>query len=85
MTHNSEPKFCRGFDFAYAKRVFLDSRRVVAQDRWHGLWRRSVLGTINGRVYAVVFTMLDSATRIVSARKASAKEIENYDHYTHRS
>jgi len=76
----------RGFDFAYAARVFLDSRRVVAQDRRHdyGEDRFQVLGAIEGRVYAVVFTMRDTATRIISARKASAKEVENYEHNTHR-
>jgi len=84
--HNSAPKICRGFDFAYAVRVFLDSRRLVAQDRRHdyGEDQFQVLGAIEGRVCAVVFTMRDSATRIISARKASAREVENYGHYTRR-
>ena len=76
----------RGFDFAYAVRVFLDRRRLVAQDlrRDYGEERYRALGIIDGRAYVVVYTMRGSIFRIVSARKANAKEVAAYEHNAHR-
>ncbi len=77
----------RGLDFAYATRVFLDPRRLVIQDRRHdyGEDRFQVLGAIEDRVYAIVFTIRGTATRIISARKANEKEIARYEHNAHQS
>ena len=76
----------RGFDFAYALRVFFDPRRIVVEDRrWdYGEDRYKVLGMIEGRVYVVIYTVRGSALRIISARKANAKEYRNYEHHTHQ-
>ncbi len=72
----------RGFDFAYAIRTFLDPHRIVAQDRRrdYGEDRYRLLGMIDGRLYAVVYTMRSSAIRIISARKANRKEVADYEH-----
>ncbi len=72
----------RGFDFAYAVGAFLDPHRIVAQDRRrdYGEDRYRLLGSIDGRVYVVVYTMRNSAIRIMSARKASRKEVAEYEH-----
>ena len=72
----------RGFDFAYAVRAFLDRHRIVAQDRRrdYGEDRYRLLGMIDGRTYVVVYTMRGSTTRVISARKANRKEVENYEH-----
>ena len=72
----------RGFDFAYAVRAFLDPHRIVAQDRRrdYGEDRYRLLGTVDGRVYVVVYTVRGSAIRIISARKASGKEVAEYEH-----
>lgn len=40
-----------------------------------------MLGMIDGRVYVVVYTVRGSAIRIISARKASEKEVGDYEHY----
>lgn len=73
----------RGFDFPYAVRVFLDPHRIVVQDRrWdYGEDRYRTLGMIEDRVYVVVYTVRDSAIRIISARKANAKETGDYEHH----
>ena len=73
----------RGFDFAYAVRAFFDPHRIVKQDRRrdYGEERYQMLGMIDGRVYVVVYTVRGSAIRIISARKASGKEVGNYEHY----
>ena len=76
----------RGFDFAYAMRVFFDPQRIVVQDRrWdYGEDRYQVLGMIEGRVYVVVYTVRGAAIRIISARKAKAKEVGDYEHKAHQ-
>lgn len=72
----------RGFDFSYAVRAFLDRHRIVAQDRRrdYGEDRYRLLGMIDGRTYVIVYTMRGSTTRIISARKASRKEVAHYEH-----
>lgn len=73
----------RGFDFAYAVRVFFDPPRTVVQDRrWdYGEDRHRTLGMIEERVYVVVYTVRGSATRVISARKANAKEVGDDEHH----
>ncbi len=73
----------RGFDFAYAVRVFLDPHRLVAQDRRrdYGEDRYRLLGTVDGRAYVVVYTLRGSTVRIISARKANGKEVADYEHH----
>ena len=74
----------RGFDFAYAIRVFLDSDRIVGRDRrWdYGEDRYWLLGTIEGRVFVVIYTVRGSVIRIVSARKANRREVREYEQNT---
>ena len=72
----------RGFDFAYAVRAFFDPHRIMAQDRRRDYdeERYRLFGMIDGRVYLVVYTVWGSAIRIISARKASRKEVGDYEH-----
>ena len=62
---------------------FFDPRRIVAQDRrWdYGEDRYRALGMIEERVYVVVYTVRGSAIRIITARKANAKEVGDYEHH----
>lgn len=72
----------RGFDFAYAMRVFLDPDRLVEADHRfdYGEPRHRVLGQIEGQVFLVVCTPRGEAFRLISARKANAKEVARYGH-----
>lgn len=72
----------RGFDFAYAVQVFLDPDRLVEADNRfdYGEPRYRVLGQIEGRLFLVVYTPRGDAFRMISARKANAKEIVRYGH-----
>ena len=76
----------RGFDFAYVIRAFLDRDRIVGQHRrWdYGEDRYRLLGAIEGRVFVAIYTMRGAAIRIVSARKANAREVREYEQNTHR-
>jgi uncharacterized protein len=71
----------RGFDFAYAVRAFADPNRVVRGDhRWdYGEHRYQLLGQIEGRVFFIVYTIRSSRVRIISARKANCREVEDYE------
>jgi len=70
-----------GLPFPYAVRVFLDPHRLDAEDtrRHYGEQRRFTLGEIDGRLYAVAYTIREAAIRIISARKANDRERRQYD------
>jgi uncharacterized protein len=69
-----------GIPFDYVTRVFLDQRRQDGIDRRHtyGEERRITIGSIEGRVYVVAYTRRRAAIRLISARKANARETQKY-------
>lgn len=71
----------RGFDFAYAVRVFLDPDRLIEpDDRFdYGEPRHRLLGRIEGRIFVVVYTSRGKRFRLISARKANQKEVRRYE------
>lgn len=70
-----------GIDFNDAKEVFKDQDSKLApdlrndykEDRW------KIIGKIYGSVISVIHTGRNNVTRIISARKASSKEREEYN------
>jgi uncharacterized DUF497 family protein len=70
-----------GVDFDDAMRIFLDPRRLIAEDqRFHyGERRLHVLGAIDGRILFVVCTWRGGVCRLISARKANARERRRYE------
>lgn len=74
----------RGFDFAYAARVFFDPDRLVHADARHsyGKERYQLLGKIEQRLFVVVYTPRHDAMRIISARKANQREVRHYEDST---
>jgi len=66
--------------FEYAARVFLDPNRLDGEGtrRPYGEERRLTLGSIEGRVYAVAYTMRGEIVRLISARKANRRERRKY-------
>ena len=74
----------RGFSFSYAVRAFRDDDRIVGRDRRRDYAedRYRLLGTIEGRVFVVIYTMRGSVVRIISARKANARETREYERHT---
>lgn len=71
----------RGFDFAYVLHAFMDAERLISKDfRWdYGEDRYQLLGAIDGRVFFVVYTLRGSMIRIISARKANQREVNDYE------
>ena len=70
-----------GVDFEDALRVFLDPRRLVAEDdrRAYGERRFRVLGVVDRRVLFVVCTWRGGVCRLSSARRANARERRRYE------
>ena len=71
----------RGFDFAYAVKAFYDPARTVEADtrRNYGEERYRLIGSIEGRLYIVIYTPRHDTTRIISAHKANQREIKRYE------
>ena len=69
-----------GIPFDYAARVFQDERRQDGGDsrQDYGEQRRITIGVIEGRVYVVAYTKRRAAIRLISARKANAREAQKY-------
>lgn len=74
----------RGFDFAFAARVFFDPDRLVEADTRHsyGEERFQLMGKIEGRLFVVVYTPRHDVIRIISARKANRREVRQYEDST---
>lgn len=71
----------RGFDFAYVLHAFMDANRLIHKDtRWdYGEDRYQLLGAIDGRVFFVAYTIRGTVLRIISARKANQREVNEYE------
>ena len=67
----------RGLDFKQAKEVFEGIHLTRADDRRdYGEPRIISAGTLDGRIVVMVWTSRGSARRIISMRKANAREIK---------
>jgi hypothetical protein len=65
----------RGFDFAYASRIFAGPRLEATDARTdYGEVRIRAIGQVGPDIVTVVYTVRGSLVRIISARRASRKE-----------
>lgn len=73
-----------GISFARAALVFLDPYcdTLVDDREAYGEERLTVYGQIEGRLYAVTYTMRGERVRIITARKASRHERKRYENDT---
>ncbi|MBQ9361034.1 MAG: BrnT family toxin [Lachnospiraceae bacterium] len=71
-----------GIGFEMAVRVFLDDKRIERYDEAHSTEnedRWNVIGMVNNILF-VVYTERKDSIRIISARRATRKEEEEYYH-----
>src|SRR5713226_4946613 len=70
----------RGFGFADILPAFLDPNRRVERDvrRDYGEERFRLCGRVVGWLFVIAYTRRETATRIISARKANARERDRY-------
>lgn len=66
--------------FEYAIRVFDDPQRVDREDdrRDYGEERRVVIGSLDARLFVIIYTERGDVIRLISARKANAREPKNH-------
>jgi len=65
----------RGFDFAYARRVFSSNRIETVDARTdYGGVRIRAIGQVGSDILTVIYTVRGSILRIISARRANRKE-----------
>jgi uncharacterized DUF497 family protein len=72
--------------FEYATRVFLDSLRRDGEDTREDYAeeeRRITVGYIDLRLFVVVYTERNGIIRLISARKANAREQKNHTEALH--
>ena len=69
-----------GVDFALVHDFDFETAWVTADDRFaYGENREIALGQIGQRVYVLVFHRRGSAIRVISLRKANAREVTSYE------
>ena len=70
----------RGFGFADILPAFLDPNRRLERDdrRDYGEERFRLYGRVAGRLFVIAYTRRGMVTRIISARKANARERDRY-------
>ena len=70
-----------GISFKFATRVFLDKNCIKFLDtrKDYGEERYIALGSIQRRIFVVVFTHRGNNLRIISARKANEREQRAYN------
>ena len=70
----------RGFGFADILPAFLDPNRRTERDsrRDYGEERFRLYGRVAGRLFVIAYARRGVVTRIISARKANARERDRY-------
>jgi hypothetical protein len=70
----------RGFAFADVLPASLDPNRRVERDvrRDYGEERFRLYGRVGERLFVIAYTRRETATRIICARKANARERDRY-------
>ena len=71
----------RGFDFAFAASAFADPDRIIRQDNRYSYEedRYQLVGRIGKRLFVLAYTLRGGVIRIISARKANAREVKRYE------
>ena len=71
-----------GIDFNDAKEVFDDENRTNSQDRRKDYCEKRwiTIGKMFKAIVMVVYTIRDTAIRIISARMSNKREREKYNH-----
>lgn len=68
-----------GIDLVEAQAIWEDADRIEVPARTSGEPRVATLGQIHGEVWIVIWTPRGEVVRLISARRASAKERQLYE------
>lgn len=70
-----------GIGFETARHVFDDPNRLVNDSPRNGEARWKTVGLLFGVLFTVVYTLRRTAVRLISARRASRKEVQTYHNH----
>ena len=68
-----------GIDFKSAKEIWNDPARIEIQTAFSDENRNILIGKIETKLWAAVFTRRNNSMRIISVRRARKKETELYE------
>ncbi len=71
-----------GMDFETAKSIWLDENRIEIEAPYPIENRWIVIGMVQGKVWAAVYTMRKDVIRMISVRRARVKEVKLYEEKT---
>ena len=72
----------RGFGFETAADFVFETALIWPDTRFaYPEPRYCALGLVQGRVHALVFSETPAGIRVISFRKANAREVKRYEHY----
>lgn len=76
-----------GISFEKAKEVFKDPKRIETEDTRndYGEERFITIGKVKNVILTVVYTIRDTAKRLISARRSNKKERESYNSQKNKS
>ena len=76
---NESNKKKHGISFNEAKDIFQDVNNYTEQTNKNDELRYKIIGLIFEKLFTVIYTMRNSITRIISARRANSTEGKNYN------
>lgn len=80
-TKNQSNQQKHGISFEQAQTVFEDQHRIVQRSPRNREVRWKTVGLIFGVLFTVVYTLRRSAVRLISARRASRREVRAYQNH----
>lgn len=71
-----------GVDFVAVENFDFASALILTDDRKeYGQERRNALGLIGTRLHVLTFTWREKSVRVISLRKANAREVKSYERF----
>jgi uncharacterized DUF497 family protein len=71
-----------GIDFETAKSLWLDDKRVEIQIAFPSEDRWALIAAVEGKMWTAIYTMRNDVIRVISVRRARAREVKLYEDKT---
>jgi uncharacterized protein len=68
-----------GIDFETARALWLDESRIEVEVAFPDEKRWALIAGMQGKIWTAIYTVRDEAIRIISVRRARAKEAKLYE------
>jgi hypothetical protein len=68
-----------GLTFENARDLWLDEKRVEIEIAYPEEKRWALIAKLEGKIWTAIYTMRDEAIRVISVRRARAKEVRLYE------